>query len=260
MMIDNIDVENTAESQFYSIAARSDIGNRDQQQDHACLYLSQNQVFAAVCDGMGGMPDGDIASKEAVQAVKSSYLTNPPGMENSIPGMLIDAMRAADKAVASRTHGMGGSTLVSIFISAMQLFWISVGDSRLYIVRDGKIVQATRDHNYRLRLDEMLQARKIGLAEYEKENCRGDALLSYLGKGDVNLYDLTRTAFPLQHGDSIFLTTDGVFRAINSLRLCEILSSEYSASKKADTIIQLVREKAAAQAQDNSTFVLIDVL
>jgi len=258
--LDNVIIERLSESPFYSVEVRSDIGSREQQQDHAYLQLSENRVYVVVCDGMGGAADGGIASREAILAMEKAYKDCLIEKEKDTAGFLFHAMNDADRAVYNKTRGLGGTTLVAVCICSMKMYWISAGDSRLYIVRAGEMIQATRDHNYRLRLDEMLKSKEIGPAVYAKEMEQGNALLSYLGKGGIELYDLTQEPFLLQRGDVILAATDGVFNAIPAKLLHMVLSVKGSTAQKADTIIRLIQEKGKNQAQDNSTFALIEIL
>lgn len=260
MAVDNITVNRVADPYPYSVETRSDIGGREQQQDQAYLHIGKEGIFAVVCDGMGGTSDGEIASKVAVSVMRCAYTSYAEeGTDEST--FLYRAMLEADKAVSSTmTHGIGGTTLVSVIISKKQMYWISVGDSKLYIMRSGEIFQATRDHNYRLWLDEMLQRGEIDLNVYEKELERGEALISYIGKGNITLYDLTQSGFALHPGDTILITTDGLTNAISEEEICGIVSLEKSTALKADALVQYVRDKGTEQPQDNTTFIIIDVL
>lgn len=259
MALDNIVVDRVANPYSYSVEARSDIGSREQQQDQAYLHIGKERLFAVVCDGMGGALDGGIASKVAVSIIQRLYADHYTE-EADESAFLYRAMVEADRAVSAKmTHGIGGTTLVSAVISKNQMHWVSVGDSRLYIIRAGKILQATRDHNYRLRLDEMLRGGDIGPDEYEKEMERGDALISYIGKGNITLYDLTQSAFTLQQGDTILITTDGLTSAVSKDTLLGILSSKNSTVMKANSLIQYVRDKGTEHPQDNATFIIIDI-
>ena len=95
---------------------------------------------------------------------------------------------------------------------------------------------------------------------YEKESERGAALISYLGKGSITLYDLTRSAFDLQRGDTVLLTTDGLPRALSDQKLCEIMTSEVPTNQKADRLISQIRDAGVAGPRDNATLVIIDVI
>ncbi len=261
MTVDNITVERLSDLCCYSVEARSDIGSREQQQDQAYLHIGKEKLFAAVCDGMGGISNGGIASKMAVSIMQSAYTNYYLEKNTDDPAFLYRVMAAANKAVSSSAVCEdGGTTLVSVIISKNQMHWISVGDSKLYVIRSGEILQATRDHNYRLLLDEMLQNGEIDTNIYEKELERGDALISYIGKGDITLYDLTQSPFTLQQGDTVLLTTDGLTNAISDEEICSIVSVGESTVSKAEALLRSVQAKGVKHPQDNTTFIVIDVL
>lgn len=259
--MDNIMIEKLSENLIYSTAVRSDIGGREQQQDRAYLCIHEDQIYAVVCDGMGGAMDGRAASDAALATMRHIYMDYYSEGAVDASSFLYHAMIAADKAVSARmTRGIGGTTLVAAILTGEQMHWVSVGDSRLYIIRSGKILQATRDHNYQLRLNEMLQQEEITSELYHKEMVRGDALLSYLGKGNLTLYDLTQAPFTLQSGDAILLTTDGLFRTLSDEDVCTTITANIPTSQKADILMRNILNKDNHSSQDNTTFILIDVL
>ena len=261
MPVDNIAIEQNSFSSHYSVEARSDIGSRDQQQDYAYININGDHIFSVVCDGMGGTIDGELASKTAISVMSYAYSNYSLEKNVDAASFLHQAMTAADRAVSAKmTRGVGGTTLVSVIISENQMHWISVGDSRLYIARSGELLQATRDHNYRLRLDEMLERGELTPDLYEKESAQGAALLSYLGRGTITLYDLTQSAFHLQQGDTILLATDGLTKALSDEEISTIITSGDKISQKADTLICQACSRGVAAPQDNTTFVVIDVL
>lgn len=260
MQVDNVIIKQLSPSSHYFIEARSDIGGRNQQQDCAYLHVNSDRVFAVVCDGMGGACDGALASQTAISIISRAYMNYSLEDSSDIPAFLYQTMVAADRAVSTRmTHGVGGTTLVSVIISGAQMYWASVGDSRLYIIRSGEMIQATRDHNYNLRLREMLERGELTPDLYEKESKRGEALISYLGKGEISLYDLTQSAFELQRGDTILITTDGLSKALSNEVIYAIITSECSTPEKADMLICQARDARTTIPQDNTTFIIVEV-
>ncbi len=259
--MDNVVIDKFSDNFMCSFAVRSDIGGREQQQDRAYLCIHEDGVFAVVCDGMGGMMDGAAASDIALSSMRQAYVDCHSENGIDVPAFLYQAMVSADKAVLTgMTHGLGGTTLVAVIIQGNQMYWASVGDSRLYIIRSGKILQATRDHNYQLRLDEMLKRTEITPDLYQKEMAKGEALLSYIGKGNLFLYDLTQAPFALQHGDKIMLATDGLFKVLSNEDLRSAIMSDISTNQRADSLMQLILNKGNRDSQDNTTFILIDII
>lgn len=259
--MNNVLIELAAENFLYAVQARSDIGGREEQQDRAYLHIDQGQIFAAVCDGMGGGLNGRLAAETAISSLRASYagfLTNGAA---DVPAFLWRAMHTADKAVSAALSGTGGgTTMAAAIISHYRMYWISAGNSRLYIMRSGELLQATRDHNYRLRLDEVLRREEITPELYAKELSRGDALISYLGMGGIGLFDLTQTAFELHPHDIILLTTDGLFRALSEDGLRQITISDLPISRKADHLLRQATGTADQNALDNTTFIMMEAL
>ena len=72
--MDNIFLDVASENRSYAVQARSDIGGREEQQDRAYLHVDQDRIFAAVCDGMGGGPNGGLASETAVSSLEEITL------------------------------------------------------------------------------------------------------------------------------------------------------------------------------------------
>lgn len=240
---------------------RTDIGGRSEQQDFAFARIDHDQAFAVLCDGMGGTSDGGEAGRTAVSTMRllySDYLGRAD--HESVPSFLYRTMISADEDVTKKLNGRSGTTMVAVSLSGNRLYWLSVGDSRLYIFRAGELVQATRDHNYFLRLDEMLGNSEISREIYEAEARRGDALISYIGMGGITLFDLTKTELTVQPGDMLLLSTDGLFKVLGPEAIQQILSSDLALAVKADSLMEGVSAHAEKDIQDNTTFILMQVL
>lgn len=259
--MENIIIDHISFNPQYAVEARSSIGGRSEQQDRAYACCDSHGIFALVCDGMGGTEDGEMASETTVSTVRQAYkeyLTNRNDMPTSF---LYQAMVAADKEVSERIDNKtGGTTMVAVLISDALLYWISVGDSRLYILREGELLQVTRDHNYLLRLNELKSQGRISDNYFQSEAVRGDALISYIGLGNIDLFDLTQSGFELRHGDRILLTTDGLFRIVPSELIQSIMDSKEEIALRADNLLNEVSKQSDEQAQDNTTFILIDAV
>lgn len=259
--MENVILDRVSDNPRYAIEARSCIGGRRDQQDRAYAYCDEHDVFALVCDGMGGAVDGGIASETAVSAMRQAYkdyLTNKIEAPSSF---LHRAMVIADKDVSERIdYKAGGTTMVVVLIRNGLLYWLSVGDSRLYILRSGELLQVTRDHNYLLRLNELKERGEISDNLYRKEADRGDALISYIGLGDITLFDLTQSGFELKNGDRLLLATDGLFKVLPQTLMQGIIEAEIDISLRADSLIAELSRQAEVQTQDNTTFIIVDVL
>ena len=259
--MDHIDVETHGDYLPYEIQLRSDIGGRREQQDSACVYADDTLLFAIVCDGMGGAEQGAQASKIAVHAGSTLLKRLAAGAsQKDTVQFLEETMMDLDLQVSCALgKRRSGTTIVIALLKDGKLYWASAGDSRLYIFRDNELVQATRDHNYFLRLKEQLRQGDIDQETFSRESDRGEALISYLGIGGLPVYDLTTAPLPVAEGDILLLTTDGLYKAIPQGLICHILKGKGSLAEKADTLMKQITVLKESILLDNTTFVLIKI-
>jgi serine/threonine protein phosphatase PrpC len=229
----------------FRIAEKSILGTRDEQQDGSFVHCAENRAFAVVCDGMGGLGYGSAASAVAVARLKELYAEKTS--TEAWPVFFLRAVDILDECVAALRDARGekcnaGTTLVAAAIEDNALTWLSVGDSRLYILRGGEIVRATRDHNYFL----MAQT---------TDRRKGEVLISFIGMGGVELMDINETPFRLLPGDILLLTTDGLTKALSDNDILTILSGQPLA-QALDILIEQAT-KQATRFQDNTTCVAI---
>jgi len=234
------------------------IGSREEQQDAHFVYSPGDMTFAAVCDGMGGTSGGSAAS--AVVVSKLRELVEAKDLFEPFPSFFLRAIDIMDESVVGLKKQTGtedsGTTIVAAAIERGLLYWLAVGDSRLYIIRGNEIVQATRDHNFALSL-EQLAAEGVDTASAIPGNHRADALISFIGIGGVKIYDINEAAFALLPDDKILLTTDGLTKSLDDGEILSLLS-DAPLSRGLDVLFQKAAEKSSG-AQDNTTCVLIHV-
>ena len=218
---------------IYEIAQKSIIGGREQQQDSLTVISESDKIFATVCDGMGGHEHGHAASNTATDTMTKLYLSKTA--EDPYPEFFINAIDILDEKVLSlKSPEMrrlsAGTTIITAVISADNLFWMSVGDSRLYIVRKGSIVCVTRDHNYFLSLNQMMENGAIEKATYDDEAVKGERLISFIGMGGVQIFDVNDTPFKLLPGDTVLLCSDGLYKAVNDDEILRLVSNNNPAA------------------------------
>ncbi len=259
--MNNIFIEQKGIPSFAEIQVRSDIGGREEQQDKAYVYATSSFVCAMICDGMGGTERGSDASSIAVETLQrrlEEYVCRPN--QESILHFMMNTMIEQDERVVEKLgRRRSGTTVVTIIIKDKKLYWFSAGDSRLYIFRDGEMVQATRDHNYYLRLNEQLQKKEITQTEYEKEAVKGEALISFMGVGGLSIYDITSIPFDLQDKDVLLLTTDGLYKALPQSMIQYIICDKGELSEKADTLLKQIDVLKKTKILDNTSFILIRI-
>lgn len=243
------------------IAACSLLGTRDEQQDNY-IYRKGPVTLAAVCDGMGGMRGGQTASAIATYTFKED-------VKNTIPisdyaSFLEREIDRLDKAVYELVDDKGvrmnaGTTIVSVLIEQDRLFYMSVGDSRIYMKRGEEMLPVTREHNYKLQLDSYLEAGSITENEYKKELFRADQLISYIGLGNIVVKDVSAKPIHLLEGDMFLLCSDGLTKTIDDNMLKRFLRSNMDA----ENIVEELKSycmKHGGNSQDNTTFILIRMI
>lgn len=245
----------------YDIACYSGIGARESQQDSGFVAANDDSVFAVVCDGMGGMDGGNLASRTAVDLFTEHYITTDNSTYSGL--WMQKAIREADKAVFSLCDQQGnrlgaGTTLVAISINQNFICWIASGDSRIYIFRGDEMVRVTTDHNYFYRLEEQLEKGEITKEKYYEEAVNGDALISFLGMGGLTMIDVNEEPIVLKKGDVILLCTDGLYRTMPDEYVKYIIRNSRDMSEVSQIFDRTIRDHFNSR-QDNYTFVLIKI-
>lgn len=246
--------------------SRTATGNRQYQQD--ALYVSPSKrlaankkmrVLAVVCDGMGGMADGGRASHTAIQMMVQGFQKVEKMPDLNIPQFFRQGILAIDRTIASfpKEDGKGsGTTMVACIAEDNRLYWASVGDSRIYIIRGTQIQQVTRDHNYKLRLQEMVEAGQISMEEAAAAKHK-EALISFLGMGNVSLMDINTAPFEMQFGDVIMLCSDGITKTLPDAQIRQIITADaVKPEQRAEALIEAAIH-ANTHSQDNTSVVLI---
>ncbi len=244
----------------YDIACFYDIGKRESQQDSAYIAADDLSVFAVVCDGMGGYEGGQLASKTAIEAYTEYYEHFGTGKDNL---WMQRAVRDIDEIVYRLADDTGrrlgaGTTLVSIRIDGNDLSWMSVGDSRIYIIRGSEMSALTSDHNYFFDLNRKRQSGLISEEEYRKESVNGEALISFLGMGGLTLMDTNETPLTLISGDIILICTDGLYRSVSDADLLKAARETDKADSFSAELRKLI-DKRNNPGQDNYTYIIIRI-
>lgn len=240
------------------------IGDRTEQQDSFGYSLKNNEGIIVLCDGMGGHEGGRAASNIAVNCFISDYETEYPS--SNTDKLLIDCVTKCDKKIASLTDPDGkllraGSTAVALIIKEKELYWCSVGDSRAYLLRNSEFVQLTQDQNYRTVLNEKLKAGVIRESEYYEELKRGEALISYLGIGNLSLIDYNSSPLKLESKDKLIIMSDGLYKLVPDEEMQRVIENF---KNKSDALQALdMKAKKAAKgnriSRDNMTIAIVEM-
>ena len=249
------------ESPLFDIANLQEIGKRMRQEDSFAfvnaldrsMYDARGMMFC-VCDGMGGMADGALASDTAVQCLREDFLSLD--CEGNIPAQLVKSLRAASEQVVSLLGGNGGSTAVLGVIFREKLYFACVGDSYLFLLRGEQLIRLNIMHN--MCHLKYLEAIRNGCLDPipGRRHPESAALTSFIGMaGYAIVTDTAAQPIPLQRGDVILACSDGVGGVLDEKALIKALRAS-SAQQACDAIAKGVAE-AALPYQDNYTALVV---
>ncbi|MDR1272733.1 MAG: protein phosphatase 2C domain-containing protein [Clostridiales Family XIII bacterium] len=243
------------------------IGTRPYQQD--ALYVTGfdrssewpegqgGKAFGILCDGMGGLDNGEKASNMAVYMVKES-LENLESFED-IPSFFAEEAARIDLAIQEECSGEGksaGTTLTAVVIFGGDLYWASVGDSRIYIIREGDIVKVNRDHTYMMLLRESVRKGNITPEEAENHPLKA-SLISFLGSGHIRYIDTNENPFRLVRGDIVLLCSDGLTKSLTPAEILDVVESHYGDMDSAANDLVIKAFDSSDGPKDNTSVVLL---
>lgn len=240
------------------LVAKTDIGSQrsENQDSYRGGRRPDDAVWGAVCDGMGGARGGRLASTMAVDALQQAIEAGIDEAHTPQAGraLLESAVEQANRSVYEKARGTPslsgmGTTVVCALVRGGLAQYVHVGDSRIYLFRNNKLLQLTKDHSM---VQEMVE--QGALTEEEAQNHpRKNLITRALGVGrDVEADFGEKEVSPR---DILLLCSDGLTNFTSEEELCGILeSSEFFGA--ADAMIDAA---LAAGGQDNITAVLIKV-
>lgn len=236
-----------------------DQGAREYQQDSFGVSdektFSATGLLAVVADGMGGLADGDRVSAALVETALDGFMySQGQGTPEQVLLTLTQwGVQEVNRLLGPENYRKSGSTLVMGLIRGDLFSWISVGDSRICLYRNGQLLQLNREHDFKQKL--ILQAvnGEIPLQEVYTDK-RSGGLISFLGMGQLEYIDLPVEPLRLLPGDKLVLMTDGVYNALKDSEIITALALDEDAAPEA---LHRAIQKKAFQDQDNYTAVIL---
>jgi len=200
-------------------AAAMQQGRRPYQEDALGygIYDEIDAGYVVLADGMGGHAAGDKASNlvvsEVAQHISEVFATGAPTPQDIPEVLRALTLRAnaslRDYANASPEAKGLGTTLVVPLLSGNKLHWVSVGDSPLFLFREGRLHQINEDHSFGAQLDQLLLSGELDMETAQHHPDR-HCLTSALTGLDIPRIDLTSDPITMQHGDIIVACSDGL--------------------------------------------------
>ncbi len=233
------------------VAALSDIGCVRTNNEDNFGYDPTNDLYV-VCDGMGGMAAGEVASSIACGTVISVFSAQPSDI--AVERRLALAIRAANDAVRAAAGTTGqqgmGTTLVSAVVRGSRLLIGNVGDSRAYRLQGGSCSQLTIDHSY---INELIRQGSVNAEDIDSLDLKG--MESVITRAIGAAPDVEPDFFfvDLLDGDTILLASDGLTRYVEGDAICTLVS----AADLEGSCKRLIQAAKDAGGADNVTCLLL---
>ncbi len=244
-----------------AIGNAHNIGSRENQEDAFGISdvsderkCREQGVLCVVADGMGGLCKGEEVSAAVVSAMRNRFQKMPAG--GTPPQMLLSLTEQANEDVNMLTGGVGGqsgSTMLAVLVRYDQMWFASVGDSRICLCRGGSMIQLTREHTYAVELDADAGKGTITFEEAASDSQR-HALTRYIGMGALDGIDFNMRPVRLLPGDCVLLMSDGVFNTLSDEEI--VMTLHGSAPEAANALESAVLAKHAPH-QDNFTAIIL---
>ncbi len=241
------------------ISAKTDVGlKRTANQDSFSHGTFENgsAAWAVVCDGMGGMAAGNVASEEAVSVISKAFEQNlsPKSSASFVNNLLKSSIESANAVVYDMAqtnedmHGMG-TTVVAIAVVKGVAYLAHAGDSRAYILSDGEMTQLTTDHSV---VQTMVQSGHL-TADEAKNHPNKNIITRALGVASSIEVDFNDVS--VKDGDTIILCSDGLTNCIDD-ELLKFAASDNDFDTLAERLVELANQNGG---NDNITVVAIKI-
>ncbi len=235
-------------------AMLSDSGTQRRHNEDACgaHVESEAHVVVAVADGVSGEEGGEIASQTAVDVTLRAYRESPVtwGPARRLFRAAQDAnIEIHDRALVVTELRRMSTTLTAVAVDGSTAHVVHVGDSRLYLIREGQCIQKTKDHTVAARRQRM----GIISAERVKDHPGRSTLTRALGRELIAAID--RITFRVADGDVLLLCSDGLYNVLSDEELRQgALGTESAAACR--SLIEAANERGAP---DNITIAIVHV-
>ena len=243
------------------MASLTDVGCQRANNEDSVLYWEPDSVeeygrkgrLAVVADGMGGYEGGQEASRLAVETARQVY---DSAVDHDPQKALTQGLQAAHENIQRygeehlEFQGMG-TTCTAIAIVDRQLYFAHVGDSRLYLIRNGSISRLTRDHSYVGRLVESGVVR----SEDAESHPQRHILTAALGSGREVTPDVPEHPIPLEPDDTLILCTDGLWSLVGEQELLQTVQT----NSPAESCVAMVKMALERGGPDNVTVLVLHV-
>ncbi len=232
----------------FSVFQISRRGGREKNEDRMGYCYTRESSLFVLADGMGGHPEGEVASQLALQTVSALFQKDARPQVPDVTEFLTTALMAAHHQIIRYASEKGmldtpRTTLVAAVLQDGLATWVHCGDSRLYVVRGGELLTRTRDHSY-------LEQQNAGVIRMDRIN--RNILFTCLGSPSKPVFDVTGPV-ALQQGDKILLCSDGLWGSLPDDVIVRHLSTQPVSDAVPDMVEAALR--AGGKHSDNVTVI-----
>lgn len=237
----------------FECVSRTHVGLRRKINEDSVFADSERGLWA-VADGMGGHEAGEIASTMVTDALRCLPVA---ANLDELAACAVESLRQVNRelidlaqSATRKREGTIGTTVVGLAIANgfYRCFWM--GDSRVYLLRDGKITRVTRDHSL---VQELVDA---GMLTSEEAETHENANLITRAVGAAETVDVDIVSGEAKAGDQFLLASDGVTRVVRD----DELAAELDRGPPAQAADNLVDAVLARGAPDNLSLIIVKVV
>ena len=235
----------------FSVYQESRIGGRKVNQDRMGYSFTRDALLLVLADGLGGHPHGEVAAQVALQTISTLFQQQARPCIKGAERFLRDACMAAHReihrhAAQQRMPDTPRTTIVVCLIQHNVATWGHCGDSRLYWLRDGRVLARTRDHSHVENLIDRGKVPESDRATHRERN----KLYNCLGAAAAPRVDVSPPA-GLRPGDTMLLCSDGLWAVLDEHDMVDTLSTR-AVVRAVPELLQAALRSAGA-AGDNAT-------
>jgi serine/threonine protein phosphatase PrpC len=206
----------------FSIHQASNIGNRKFNQDRVAYAFSNDALLLVLADGMGGHLHGELAASLTIETFVESFGRHAQPRLDDPEKFISDTMSYAHERIMKLPHnrdmgGFPGTTCVTALIQDGKMYSGHAGDSRLYLLRDGRVLFRTSDHSA---VQQWVKSGMISVEEARSHPQRNQ-ITNCLGGIEDAFYVESGKPVSLQSGDVVLLGSDGLWGPFTDRDLVE---------------------------------------
>lgn len=233
------------------------VGAREENQDRAAVLANESASMVVVLDGMGGHAGGSLAAETALKSISDSFgrasqpITDPHGFLHRAAGRAHDALVKLGMGLSIEARPR--ATCALVLVQQGVSYWAHIGDSRIYHLRNYRVLERTRDHSH---VEQLLRKGAIKPSEVSTHPMRNFVECCLGGEPVLPEMSISRRR-PLLPGDALLVCSDGFWSCLSDYEIA--ILSGLSGDALGEGLHMLAETAVAAGMphSDNTTAAII---